>query len=782
MRRNFRLKRFFGSKTTLLHRMIILTLAVAVIPTLIVGISSYMFSASTLQDEVNRAHIQLLENTSSTIDRDLQNIQDSTLQLLFHPLFGNEALQRGIKDNEFEFNMQVAQFFSTYQFNHKLILDISMYVKDNYLLSSNFGLFKVAPIYDRNKLNEAMISPTEMLWKNTVFHIRANDVANGVTFICKLPLQALNPVGLMLVRIDEKLFQDALQHSVVYSGQTIAIVDKEGKTVASSSVSVLPPELLAMLQQKNVSEHKLHYNWNDRDYLVTTLTSTYTGWQYIDLIPVKELNAKSAGIGVITVAVLAVVLLLALIFTFLGTQWVYRPIANLMGHMKRDAAGQEADEDEIGYVEQTWLALKDETRQLQNQLSHQLPIIQESFVMQILQGHFMHYTQSELENLFERYGLPQHARFAIFILTYDPRTPGTGKFSDRDRDLVIFAMKNIITDLVHANERAFLGITINLLNDQIAVLLWNSREIDMEADAEADIGRTAEWNVSVKAFVEEVRGVLTEYLRLPVTAGLGATTSEIRDLPQAYHQAVSALYSRLLVGGEQVIDTDNDFLKKSESYRYPIELEQHYEESLKQGDLEESERMLEEFSKYVLSATHVTKVIQMSYTQLMGTTIRTMYLLGIDLDTLYKGEEPYEYLRKFQNLDDLNHWFLQKLITPIVMFVQNKTFVEHEHIIDKVIAYIQDNYHLDVSQDQCARSFGISRTHLSKLFKKFQHISFSDYLTQVRIEQAKKMLRETNIPVADISEKVGYLHTQNFIRVFKKNEGITPGHFREEGE
>ncbi|NHN32972.1 helix-turn-helix domain-containing protein [Paenibacillus agricola] len=776
------IKRIFGRRTTLLNRMIMLTLAVAVVPTLIVGISSYLFSASTLQNEVNRAHVQLLENTSATIDRDLQNIQDSTLQLLFHPLFGNEALQRGIKDNEFEFNMQVSQFFSTFQYNHKLILDISMYVKDNYLLSSSFGLFKITPIYDRNKLNEAMVSPKEFQWKNTVFHIRANDVAKGATFISRLPLQSLNPVGLVLVRIDEKLFQDALKHSVVYPGQTIAIVDKEGKSVASSSVSMLPPQLLDMLKLKNGSEHKLHYNWNDRDYLVTTLTSAYTGWQYIDLIPVNELNAKSAGIGVITAAVLAVVLLLALIFTFLGTTWVYRPLANLMTHMKRDSIGNEADEDEIGYVRQTWLALKDETRQLHDQLSHQLPIIQESFVMQMLQGHFMHYTQSELESLFERYDLPQQAQFGIFILTYDPSTPGKGKFSDQDRDLVIFAMKNIITDLVHANAHTFLGIAINLLNDQVAVLIWNNLAKDVGNNVEACSEPTVEWSVSVKAFVEEVRNVLANYLRLPVTAGLGATTREIRELPQAYHQAVSALYSRLVVGGEQVIDPDNNFLKKSESYRYPIELEQHYEESLKQGDLEESERMLNEFSKYVLSATNVAKVIQMSYTQLLGTTIRTMYLLGIDLDTLFKGEEPYEYLRKFQNMDDLNRWFLQKLITPIVMFVQNKTFVEHEHIIDRVIAFIQENYHLDISQDQCARSFGISRTHLSKLFKKFQQISFSDYVTQVRIEQAKKMLRETNIPVADISEKVGYLHTQNFIRVFKKNEGITPGQFREEGK
>lgn len=274
-------------------------------------------------------------------------------------------------------------------------------------------------------------------------------------------------------------------------------------------------------------------------------------------------------------------------------------------------------------------------------------------------------------------------------------------------------MKNIIMDMVHANGREFLGITVNCLNDQLAVLLWHHAEAENKAEYET-IGL---WENSVKVFVEELRNVLTNYLRLPVTAGLGVGTSEIGNLPQAYRQALSALTSRLVVGGEQVIAPDNDFLKSNEDYRYPIELERHYEESLKQGNLQESERMLHEFSKYVIGATHVAKVIHMSYTQLLGTTIRTMYLLGIEPDSLFKGEEPYDYLRKFQNMDDLNRWFLQSLIMPIVQFVRNKTIVEHGQIIDKVTAFIHDNYHQDISQDLCARNFGISRTHLSKLFK-----------------------------------------------------------------
>ncbi|TVY07547.1 AraC family transcriptional regulator [Paenibacillus cremeus] len=669
--RGLNIKKLIGTSLNLRSRMMLLTLVVAAVPTLAVGISSYLFSASTLQDEVNRAHMQLLENTSSNIDRELQNIQESTLQMLFHPLFSNEALQH-VKDKELEFNMQVYQFFSTFQSNHNLIMDVSLYVKDNYLLSSSSGLFKITPIYDRNKLNTSIGLDKAFEWQNTVYHVRENDTAKGITFICKAPLQALNPIGLILVRIDEKLFQNALKRSTVYPGQMTAIIDQDGKSVAYSSVSEFPKELLELTKANNGDTHKLNYMWNGKQYLVTSLTSAYTGWQYIDMIPSRELNSKSIGIGVITVVVLAIVLLFALVFTFVGTRWVYRPVANLMSFIRRDSEIHAADEDEFGYVKQRWLALEDETKKLQHQIFRQLPMIQESFVMQTLQGQYMHYTQSELESLFQRYGLPQEALFTIFIVGYDWSLSAEGKFSDQDRDLIIFAMKNIIDDLVHVNERYFQGISVNMLNDRLAVLLWDR----IDAEASTKTIDPAAWNASIKEFVDQASIFLSEYLRLPVTAGLGSPTLQISELSQVYRQAVSALYSSMTAKTERLTGSDNPFVETSGPFK--VELEQH------------------------------------------------------------------------------------------------------EQTIDRVIAYIHDHYDVDLSQDQCARDFGISRTHLSKLFKKFKRISFSDYVTQVRMEKAKEMLRETDTPVTEISEKVGYLHTQNFIRVFKKVVGVTPGQFRED--
>ncbi|MNR36086.1 HTH-type transcriptional regulator YesS [compost metagenome] len=90
---------------------------------------------------------------------------------------------------------------------------------------------------------------------------------------------------------------------------------------------------------------------------------------------------------------------------------------------------------------------------------------------------------------------------------------------------------------------------------------------------------------------------------------------------------------------------------------------------------------------------------------------------------------------------------------------------------------MEENYHFDLSLDQCAQICGLSPQYLSKLFKKKKDVSFIEYLTKVRIEKSIELLRTTDLSVSDVAERVGY-QMKNFIRVFKKHMGVTPGQFR----
>ncbi len=99
-------------------------------------------------------------------------------------------------------------------------------------------------------------------------------------------------------------------------------------------------------------------------------------------------------------------------------------------------------------------------------------------------------------------------------------------------------------------------------------------------------------------------------------------------------------------------------------------------------------------------------------------------------------------------------------------------------IIQEIISYLRNNYAKDTTIETLAHQFGISRSHLSREFKKITGFSPKEYLIQIRISQAKLLLRGSSISIDDISSAIGFHDTAHFIQTFKKAEGITPLKFR----
>ncbi|MEH7495234.1 helix-turn-helix domain-containing protein, partial [Neobacillus niacini] len=75
--------------------------------------------------------------------------------------------------------------------------------------------------------------------------------------------------------------------------------------------------------------------------------------------------------------------------------------------------------------------------------------------------------------------------------------------------------------------------------------------------------------------------------------------------------------------------------------------------------------------------------------------------------------------------------------------------------------------------------FAMNPSYLSTFFKKQGGITLSDFITQVRIEESKKLLPNRKLTISEIATKVGYANSVGLIRVFKKIEGVTPGQYRE---
>jgi iron complex transport system substrate-binding protein len=103
-------------------------------------------------------------------------------------------------------------------------------------------------------------------------------------------------------------------------------------------------------------------------------------------------------------------------------------------------------------------------------------------------------------------------------------------------------------------------------------------------------------------------------------------------------------------------------------------------------------------------------------------------------------------------------------------------------LVEEVQAYIREHYRSPLTLETLVRHFHYSVTHLSVLFKSSTGHSPIDYLIQVRLKEAERLLLTTGLSLRDIAGRIGYGDVHYFNRIFKKNKGIPPAKFRMNAE
>lgn len=88
----------------------------------------------------------------------------------------------------------------------------------------------------------------------------------------------------------------------------------------------------------------------------------------------------------------------------------------------------------------------------------------------------------------------------------------------------------------------------------------------------------------------------------------------------------------------------------------------------------------------------------------------------------------------------------------------------------------------EFSMMQLAEALGISDSYVRRVFREYAAMSFQEYLTMIRMEHAKTLLRSTNLSVSAIAQRVGYQSDNSFIRAFRQRHGVPPGIWRQNPE
>ena len=97
---------------------------------------------------------------------------------------------------------------------------------------------------------------------------------------------------------------------------------------------------------------------------------------------------------------------------------------------------------------------------------------------------------------------------------------------------------------------------------------------------------------------------------------------------------------------------------------------------------------------------------------------------------------------------------------------------------DVIKDYIERNYKKDISAKDVAGILGYSDVYFSKVFKQLFDDNFINYLTKIRIDRAKVLLKDVSFNIKEVGKSVGYADSNYFTKVFKRSIGMSPSEYR----
>lgn len=161
-------------------------------------------------------------------------------------------------------------------------------------------------------------------------------------------------------------------------------------------------------------------------------------------------------------------------------------------------------------------------------------------------------------------------------------------------------------------------------------------------------------------------------------------------------------------------------------------------------------------------------MVQLMYARLKHTQIEAYKLLISD-----KGERLYE--RATNSVEDMMI-YVRYLVESVMNYVSLEK--ESDSVIKKIRNYLDENYTREISRSDLAEIVYLNPDYISRLFKKEMGVSISSYLLKKRMDAAKELLLNTNMPVNVISLHAGYNNYSYFTRMFRDYTGYSPNEYR----
>jgi two-component system response regulator YesN len=173
------------------------------------------------------------------------------------------------------------------------------------------------------------------------------------------------------------------------------------------------------------------------------------------------------------------------------------------------------------------------------------------------------------------------------------------------------------------------------------------------------------------------------------------------------------------------------------------------------------------------------KDYQIYLLEMLTAILKAAQSSNVDLTSVFGGDyNLFVELYRINDLKQINNWF-KEISLKIMNHIMNERKDNCELLVAKAKEYIYNNYsNSDTNINDLCNYLHISQTYFSLLFKKETKLTFTSYLTSIRMNEAKQLLKTTDMKTFQVAREIGYAEPNYFSYCFKRHFGISPSEYR----
>jgi two-component system response regulator YesN len=212
---------------------------------------------------------------------------------------------------------------------------------------------------------------------------------------------------------------------------------------------------------------------------------------------------------------------------------------------------------------------------------------------------------------------------------------------------------------------------------------------------------------------------------------------------------------------------------------YALEKEQELVTKVRNGDWDGTYRVLNELLADILQKyPGDIQEIKTRALELLVVMSRAAVEGGANLKNLLSLNSRYiDEMMRLDTIEDLCLWLL-KITQKFVDSVDDGDDIKNLQVIQKAAEYMKANFIEKLTIDDISQAVYLSPCYLSKIFKQELGCTIMEFLTKIRIEEAKKLLKNPKYNIMQVANEIGFEDPSYFTKVFKRSEGVTPSQYK----